>query len=68
MKEKGIGEIPLRFTTNGTFGDKGSLDVDEEDDEDCAFLASLQKTYGRNQDSSFSSPLKSKTIEILKWK
>lgn len=33
----------LRFTTKGAFGDNGSLDVDEDDDEDWHFLTSLKK-------------------------
>lgn len=32
----------LRFTTKGAFGDNGSIDVDEDDDEDWPFLKSLQ--------------------------
>ena len=31
-----------RFTTKGAFGDTGSLNVDEDDDEDWPFLKSLQ--------------------------
>lgn len=33
----------LRFTTNGAFGDNGSLEVDEDDDEALPNLKSLQK-------------------------
>lgn len=33
----------LRFTTKGAFGDKGSIDVDEDDDDEWTFLKSLQK-------------------------
>jgi len=35
--------VYLRFTTKGAFGDKGSLDVDEDDDDERTFLKSLQK-------------------------
>lgn len=33
----------LRFTTNGAFGDNGSLEVDEEDDEEFPSFKSWQK-------------------------
>lgn len=33
----------VRLTTNGAFGDKGSLEVDEDDEADWPFLNSLQK-------------------------
>lgn len=32
----------VRLTTNGAFGDKGSVDVDEDEDEETPFFNSLQ--------------------------
>jgi hypothetical protein len=38
--------MDIRFTINGgAFGDTGSADVDDEDDEDWPFLISPQKAY-----------------------
>lgn len=33
----------VRFTTNGAFGDVGSFDVDDEEDEDWPLLRSPEK-------------------------
>lgn len=37
-----VGVLYIRFTTKGALGESGSLDVDEDDDEDFSFLKSPQ--------------------------